>query len=65
MYDEAISFFEYVIRKDRPVREVLFADYGFLNQPLAKFYGVKKEIASKSAVELATMRAPKSVAINL
>jgi hypothetical protein len=52
MYDEAVSFFEHVIRKDRPVREVLFADYGFLNQPLAKFYGVKKEIASKGAVEL-------------
>ena len=46
MYDEAVSFFEHVIRKDRPVREILFADYTFLNQPLAKFYGVKKEIKS-------------------
>jgi hypothetical protein len=52
MYDEAISFFEHVIRKDRPVREILFADYGFLNQPLAKFYGVKKEIKSAGPVEL-------------
>jgi hypothetical protein len=52
MYDEAISFFEHVIRKDRPVREILFADYDFLNQPLAKFYGVKKEFKSTGPVEL-------------
>ena len=52
MYDEAISFFEHVIRKDRPVREILFADYDFLNQPLAKFYGVKREIKSTASVEL-------------
>ena len=52
MYDEAVSFFEHVIRKDRPVREILFADYGFLNQPLAKFYGVKKEVKSTGPVEL-------------
>jgi hypothetical protein len=47
MYDEAVSFFEHVVRKDRPVRELLFADYTFMNQDLAKFYGVQKEIKSK------------------
>lgn len=52
MYDEAISFFEYVIRKDRPVREILTADYTFLNQDLAKFYGVKKDLKAKGQVEL-------------
>ena len=46
MYDEAVSFFEYVVRKDRPVRDLLFADYAFLNKTLAKHYGVKKEIKS-------------------
>jgi hypothetical protein len=51
MYDEAISFFEHVIRKDRPVRDIFFADYDFLNQPLAKFYGVKREIKSAGPVE--------------
>jgi hypothetical protein len=51
MYDEAVSFFEHVIRKDRPVRELLFADYDFLNQTLAKFYSVPKEVKSKEAVE--------------
>jgi Protein of unknown function (DUF1592)/Protein of unknown function (DUF1588)/Protein of unknown function (DUF1587)/Protein of unknown function (DUF1595)/Protein of unknown function (DUF1585) len=52
MYDEAVSFFEYVIRKDRPVRDILFADYTFLNQELAKFYGVKKAIKSTENLEL-------------
>ena len=46
MYDEAVSFFEHVIRKERPVREILFADYAFLNKDLARFYGVEKEIRS-------------------
>lgn len=52
MYDEAVSFFEHVIRKDRPIREMLQADYTFLNQALAKHYGVQKEIAAKDQVEL-------------
>ncbi|MEJ7615709.1 MAG: DUF1592 domain-containing protein [Pyrinomonadaceae bacterium] len=52
MYDEAVSFFEHVIRKDRPMREMLFADYTFLNKDLAKFYGVKKEIKSTDQPEL-------------
>src|SRR5262249_33939021 len=50
MYDEAVSFFEHIVRKDRPVREILFADYDFLNQPLAKYYGIAKEIKSKDDV---------------
>jgi hypothetical protein len=52
MYDEAVSFFEHIVRKDRPVREILFADYTFLNQSLAKHYGIGKEIASTGAVEM-------------
>ncbi len=52
MYDEAVSFFEHVVRKDRPVRELIFADYTFLNKPLAKHYGVKQEVKSTGKVEL-------------
>ena len=52
MYDEAITFFEHVVRKDRPISEMLFADYTFLNKDLAKFYGVKQEIKSKDQPEL-------------
>ncbi len=45
MYNEAVSFFEHVVRKDRPLREILHADYTFLNKALAKHYGVN-EVAS-------------------
>ena len=50
MYDEAVSFFEHIVRKDKPVRDLLFADYAFLNNTLAKHYGVKKEIKSDKPV---------------
>src|SRR5205823_8597350 len=40
MYDEAVSTFEYIVRQGRPVRDVLHADYTFLNKPLATFYGI-------------------------
>jgi hypothetical protein len=41
MYEEAVAFFEHVVRQDRPVDEVLFADYTFLNRPLAEHYGIE------------------------
>ena len=43
MYDESISTFEYIVRQERPVKEILSADYTFLNKPLAAFYGVAKD----------------------
>ncbi len=52
MYAEAVSTFEYLVRQQRPVRELLHANYTFLNQPLAKFYGIEREVKSKDAVEL-------------
>ena len=51
MYDEAISTFEYIVRRNRPVTEMLHADYTFLNQPLAKFYGIDAEVKSAGKVE--------------
>ena len=51
MYDEAISFFDHIVRKDRPVAEILTADYTFLNKPLAKHYGFTKEIKSTDSPE--------------
>ena len=50
MYDEAVSTFEYLVREGRPLRELLHADYTFLNDPLAKFYGLKQEVGSKDAL---------------
>jgi hypothetical protein len=51
MYDEAISTFEYIVRQERPLRDVLYADYTFLNKPLAKFYGVDRDVTSTDRVE--------------
>jgi hypothetical protein len=42
MHDEASAFFEFIVRNDRPINEILFADYTFLNKNLAAHYGVKR-----------------------
>lgn len=44
MHDEAVSTFEYLVRAGRPLREMLHADFAFLNRPLAKFYGIEREL---------------------
>lgn len=41
LYDEAVSFFEHIVREDRPVEEILFADYAFLNRELARHYQIE------------------------
>ncbi|MFN7937835.1 MAG: DUF1592 domain-containing protein [Bryobacteraceae bacterium] len=51
MYDEAVSFFEHIVRHDRPVSEMLYANYAFLNKDLAKFYGINKPVSSTTRVE--------------
>jgi hypothetical protein len=51
MYDEAVSFFQYVIQKDRPIHEMISADYTFLNQALAKHYGIDAKVESTDKVE--------------
>ena len=51
MYDEAVSTFEYIVRQGRPVKEVLYADYTFLNAPLARFYGVGKDVKITDKME--------------
>jgi hypothetical protein len=51
MYDEAVSFFEYIIRNDRPNKEILSADYTFMNKTLADYYGVKANVKSTTAAE--------------
>jgi hypothetical protein len=40
MYDEAVSFFEHMIREDRSTQDILFADHTFLNGLLAEHYGI-------------------------
>jgi hypothetical protein len=51
MYDEAISTFEYIVRQGRPVKEIVNADYTFLNKPLATFYGVGKDLKLTDRME--------------
>ncbi len=40
MYEEAVSSFEYLVRKDRSVSDILFANHSFLNEELASHYGI-------------------------
>jgi hypothetical protein len=42
MKQETALFFEHILREDRPVLDFLDADYTFLNQRLAEFYGIPK-----------------------
>jgi mono/diheme cytochrome c family protein len=41
MRRETELFFEHVLREDRPVTDFLDANYSFLNQRLAEFYGIR------------------------
>lgn len=40
MREETLRLFEWVLREERPARELLDADYSFLDPALAEFYGV-------------------------
>ncbi|MDA1050497.1 MAG: DUF1592 domain-containing protein [Planctomycetota bacterium] len=55
MHNEAVSFFEHIIRNDRPIREILFADYAFLNKELAAHYGIESAEASADHVLVANV----------
>lgn len=46
MYLEAIKFFDFIVRQNRPVDDILFADYSFANQELAEHYGLGVELDS-------------------
>jgi len=41
MVEEAVSFFHAILREDRPVVELLDSYYTYLNEPLAKHYGIE------------------------
>ena len=54
IHEEAISFFEYIVREDRPVSEILFADYTFLNRKLAAHYGIRLKTPDQKRHRLVT-----------
>jgi hypothetical protein len=49
LYEEAVSFFEHIVREDRPVDEILFADYSFWNRQLAEYYGTPADLIASDA----------------
>ncbi len=52
--------FAHLLAEDRPPTELLAADYTFLNEPLAKFYGVEGVEGSRNAQSrLAAQIAPR------
>ena len=40
MHEEAVSYFEHIVRNDRPIEELLFSDYTFLTKALAEHYEI-------------------------
>ena len=40
IYEESVLFFQDLFQSDRPVTQILDADYTFLNETLAKHYGI-------------------------
>ena len=47
LYRETLAFFSHLIHEDRPVQDILEANYTFLNARLAKYYGVSGVTASE------------------
>jgi len=54
MYDEAVTFFDFIVREDRPVEEFLFADYAFLNSVLAEHYGAEVSLENIRTLQRVT-----------
>jgi len=40
MVEEAVQFFDYIVRENRSLDELVDADYSFINEDLAKHYGM-------------------------
>ena len=51
MYNEAKLFFWHIVRNNRPVDEILFADYAFWNRRLAIHYGMSPEQIDENATD--------------
>lgn len=54
MHAEAVEFFDFIVRQDRPVNEILFADYSFVNQELASHYGLDIELDTSFKMQRVT-----------
>lgn len=47
MKTESLMFFDHIYRGNRSVLEFLDSDYSFMNENLAKFYGIKEDVKGK------------------
>ncbi len=61
MYEESIHFFVHLLQENRPMHELIDADYTFVNEELANHYGIPGvcgEVVRKVSIpaELATQR---------
>ena len=48
---ETELFFRNILREDRSVMEFLTADYTFVNEPLARHYGLKQKVTGQNSSE--------------
>ena len=62
MLRETELFFDYLLRKDRPLLELLSADYTFVNERLAKHYGLAQVVGSSHRlVEFSTSESRRGI----
>ena len=47
MKEESELFFEFILKKNRPLKELISARYSFLNERLAEFYGIPGVLGSE------------------
>lgn len=47
MYYEGIEFFSHILRKNRPITDIIDSDYTFANSTLARHYGLKETVSGK------------------
>ena len=57
MVEEATRFFDRIVREDRSLLELLDSDYTFLNEALAKHYGIKGVVGRE--IRLAELNDPR------
>lgn len=53
MYEEAVAFFAYIVQAERPIDEILTADYAFLNRELADHYQIAIQGLDRGGVPVA------------
>lgn len=57
MLDEAVQYFDRIVREDRSLLELLDSDYSFLNEELARHYGIEGVVGRRiRLVKLADRR---------